>query len=159
MKNAKQYIEELELQPHIEGGYYKQILKSEDVITHNKKERSLYTSILFLLEKDNVSNFHELTADEIWYFHDGNPLTIHMIEQDGTYHNVKLGNDTKNNEVLQYVVKKGTIFGSDVEEGYALVSCAVIPGFEFDDFKLFKREELLQRFPNYKEIITKLTRE
>ncbi len=159
MKNAKQYIEELELLPHIEGGYYKQILKSEDVITHNKKERSLYTSILFLLEKNNVSNFHELTADEIWYFHDGNPLTIHMIEQDGTYHNVKLGNDTKNNEVLQYVVKKGTIFGSDVEEGYALVSCAVIPGFEFDDFKLFKREELLQRFPNYKEIITKLTRE
>lgn len=159
MKNAKQYIEELELQPHIEGGYYKQILKSEDVITHNKKERSLYTSILFLLEKNNVSNFHELTADEIWYFHDGNPLTIHMIEQGGTYHNVKLGNDAKNNEVLQYVVKKGTIFGSDVEEGYALVSCAVIPGFEFDDFKLFKREELLQRFPNYKEIITKLTRE
>lgn len=159
MKNAKQYIEELELLPHIEGGYYKQILKSEDVITHNGKERSLYTSILFLLEKNNVSNFHELTADEIWYFHDGNPLTIHMIEQDGTYHNVKLGNNAKNNEVLQYVVKKGTIFGSDVEEGYALVSCAVIPGFEFDDFKLFKREELLQRFPNYKEIITKLTRE
>lgn len=159
MKEAKKYIEELELKPHVEGGYYKEILKSQDTIQYNGKNRSLYTSILFLLEKNNVSNFHELTADEIWYFHDGMPLTIHMITKEGKYHTVKLGRNSSENEVLQYVVEKGTIFGSDVEEGYALVSCAVVPGFEFDDFKLFERSELLNRFPQHKEIIVKLTRQ
>lgn len=63
------------------------------------------------------------------------------------------------NEHLQYTVPKGSIFGSTVEEGYALVSCMVAPGFTFADFKLFEKTELLKSYPNYAEIIEILTLE
>ncbi|MGY3724638.1 hypothetical protein SAMN05421767_11011 [Granulicatella balaenopterae] len=159
MKTAQQWINELEMISHVEGGYFKEQLKSDQTIHHNDHDRALYTSILFLLEHDNPSNFHRLTADEIWYYHDGSPLTVHMIHPDGTYEQIKLGKDILNGEVLQAVVPRGVIFGSSVEEGYALVSCMVAPGFEFEDFTLFKRQELLDQYPDHQEIIEKLTRD
>jgi predicted cupin superfamily sugar epimerase len=57
------------------------------------------------------------------------------------------------------VVKGGTIFGSEVKdrEGYALVSCAVAPGFDFADFELFTTQDLLPLYPQHKEIILKMT--
>ncbi len=158
MKNAQEWIEELGMVSHIEGGYFKEVLKSDQTIHHNNHKRALYTSILFLLEQDNPSNFHRLTADEIWYYHDGTSLTIHMIHPDGTYQQIKLGKNIKDGEVLQAVVPKGVIFGSSVEEGYALVSCMVAPGFEFEDFKLFNQQELLDLYPKHQKIIEKLTR-
>ena len=158
MKTAKQWIDELEMISHVEGGYFKEQLKSDQTIQHNHHDRALYTSILFLLEHDNPSNFHRLTADEIWYYHDGSPLTVHLIDETGDYQQIKLGKDIQNGEVLQAVVPRGVIFGSSVDEGYALVSCMVAPGFEFEDFKLFKRQELLDLYPKHQAIIEKLTR-
>src|SRR5699024_3908517 len=103
----------------------------------------------------NPSHLHQLTADEVWYYHAGHSLTIHTISKSGEYEAIKLGTDVENGEVLQALVPKGTIFGSSVEnEGeYALVSCMVAPGFEFDDFKLFTQDELIERFPQHEDII------
>lgn len=155
MKKASEWIQELEMAAHIEGGYFKEVLKSSDKVGH----RALYTSIYFLLEEDNPSHFHRLTADEVWYFHDGEPLTIHMIHPDGSYEAVQLGKEISAGQVLQYCVPKGTIFGSSVEKGYALVSCMVAPGFEYSDFELFTRRQLLEEYPQHAAIIEKLTRE
>ncbi|MFA9414401.1 MULTISPECIES: cupin domain-containing protein [unclassified Streptococcus] len=157
MTTIDDWVEALELVPHIEGGYYRQIYKSKESA---RTDRALYTSIYFLLTAESPSRFHRLTADEIWYFHAGAPLTIHMIHPDGTYEAVKLSNKVLDNCRLQYCVPKGTIFGSTVEDegAFALVSCMVAPGFEYEDFELFDRVKLLASYPDHADIITRLTK-
>ncbi|MCR8969786.1 cupin domain-containing protein [Facklamia sp. 7083-14-GEN3] len=157
-KSVKEWIETFEMEAHPEGGYFREVEKSESKIKVDGKERALYTSIYFLLEKGNPSHFHRLTADEIWYYHHGQPLTVHMISPEGNYTQVTLGLDLANGHVLQYRVPKGTIFGSTVEEGFSLVSCMVSPGFEFDDFELFTYNELVEQYPEHEEIIKILTK-
>lgn len=153
MQTVEYWIEQLQLEGHQEGGYFKQILKSHS--THDG--RALYTSIYFLLTSSNPSHFHRLTADEVWYFHEGAPLTVHMIYPDGRYETIELGKDIVAGQQLQAIVPKNVIFGSTVEEKYALVSCMVSPGFEYEDFELFKQDELLTAYPEHREIIERLT--
>lgn len=156
MKTKEEWIKELNLAPHPEGGFYLRTEESEEMIARGNQERRLYTSIYFLLTEESPSHFHQLTADEIWYYHDGQPLTVHCIFEDGTYEAVKVGKDTANGEKLHYTVPAGTIFGSVAEHDYSLVSCVVVPGFEFSDFKLFTQSELLKDYPQHERIIKEL---
>lgn len=79
-KDAQYWVEHLDLEPHVEGGFYRQVYKSKELtIREDESKRNLYTSIYFVLEADNPSHFHRLTVDEIWYYHYGSPLTVHMI--------------------------------------------------------------------------------
>ncbi|MGI2327012.1 cupin domain-containing protein [Planococcus sp. YIM B11945] len=158
--NAKHWIKQLEMEAHPEGGYFKQSLKSDHIFspaTH-PDERSLYTSIYFLLQSEDVSHFHQLLSDEVWYFHAGSSLTIHIIDESGNYRQEKLGLNIQNGEKPQVCVKKGSIFGSTVDEkeAYSLVGCMVSPGFEFADFKLFSQNDLLADFPQHEEVISRL---
>lgn len=157
-KSMEEWIKALEMKDHPEGGYFSEVERSQNKIIIDGKERSLFTSIYFLLEKENPSHFHRLTADEIWYYHYGQPLTVHMISPDGIYSKVTLGLDVTSDQVLQYCVPKGTIFGSTVEDGFSLVSCMVSPGFEFKDFELFSYNELIEQYPEYKKIIRLLSK-
>ncbi len=157
MKTAQQWIEELNLVPHPEGGYYRQTDYAEEVYSENGKELPLYTNIYFLLTPDSPSHFHQLTSHEMWFYHAGNPLTVHSLHEDGSYSKVTLG--LGEGEVLHHNVHAGTIFGSTVDEDYALVSCTVVPGFDFSDFKLFTKEDLLENYPNHQEIIGHLAYE
>src|SRR5699024_9377692 len=121
-KNIQYWLNQLDLQPHPEGGYYKEIIKAK---SNNLNERPVYSSIYLLLTHDNISHFHRIDADEIWYYHAGDSLTVHMIHSDGRYQSVTIGKDLEAGDVLQYVVPKGTIFASSIEgeNGYALVGC------------------------------------
>lgn len=157
MKTAKQWINHLNLEPHPEGGYYRQTDYADDIYFKNGKELPLYTNIYFLLTPESPSHFHQLTSDEIWFYHAGNPLTVHSLHADGSYSKAVLG--LGGSEVLHHNVHAGTIFGSTVEEGYALVSCTVVPGFDFSDFKMFTKEDLIQKYPEHKEIINRLAYE
>ncbi|MGL5416503.1 MAG: cupin domain-containing protein [Clostridium sp.] len=155
MKDSNYYIEKLEMIAHVEGGYYKETVLSEDNFNEDKK---LYSSIYFLLRTGEVSHFHRLTADEMWYYHDGEGLTIYMISPSGELITKQLGLDIEKGESPQVLVPKGYIFGSAMNnEGFSLVGCMVAPAFTFDDFKLFERKELLEMYPEHKEIIEKLT--
>lgn len=155
-----QRIEQLSLQPHAEGGYFKETNRGDIVIkTTAGKEHANYSNILFLLAEGQPSHFHRLQSDEVWYFHEGSPLSIHCLYPDGTYEVVKLGNHLAEGEQLQFVVPKNTIFGSSVESGYALVSCMVSPSFDYEEFELFTQAELLKIYPNHQEIIKKLAYE
>jgi len=157
MKTAEYYIDKLGLEAHIEGGYFKQSYLSEDKIKENKK---LYSSIYFLLKTGEVSNFHRLKSDELWYYHDGEALTIYIIDEKGNLIEKKLGLNIDKGEVPQVLVKKGSIFGSAMNnEGFSLVGCMVAPAFTYEEFELFKRRELLELYPEYKDIIIKLTRD
>jgi len=160
-------IANLGLVPHPEGGYYKSTYQSTERISDTEVsvnfegERKLYTSIYFLLTSDDVSHFHRLKSDEIWYFHGGSPLTIHVIHENGEYEEIKLGMNLEKDEVPQALVPKNSIFGSSVydKDTFSLVGCMVSPGFEFQDFELFTQDDLLRQYPQHEEIILKLAYE
>jgi len=102
-----------------------------------------------------------LKSDEIWYFHGGSPLTIHVIHENGEYEEIKLGMNLEKDEVPQALVPKNSIFGSSVydKDTFSLVGCMVSPGFEFQDFELFTQDDLLRQYPQHEEIILKLAYE
>ncbi|CBZ02611.1 cupin domain-containing protein [Clostridium botulinum] len=165
MKDANYFIEKLDMIAHPEGGYYKESFISAENITDSDltttfdDKRILWTSIYFLLRNGEVSNFHRLKSDEMWYYHSGSPLTIYMITPEGELITEQLGLDIEKGEKPQVLVPKNYIFGSAMNnKGYALVGCMVSPGFEFRDFELFERDTLLNLYPKYKETIEKLTR-
>ena len=164
MKTANYWVKQLNMIAHPEGGYYHVTynspyrIDSEMIECEFKGTRALASSIYFLIEEGNVSNFHRLKSDEIWYFHEGEPLTIAMITPDGKYESVQLGLDFEKGERPQIIVPAGTIFGSYPRSGYALVSCMVSYAFEFEDFELFERQTLLEEYPEHTDIITYLTR-
>jgi len=156
---AQELISQLKLEQHPEGGYYRSTYQSDLTTKCTQGERPLYTSIYFLLSSGDVSHFHRLQSDEIWYFHGGSSLTVHMITPAGKYEEVALGLDIENGEVPQFIVTKNTIFGSSVKDinTYSLVGCMVSPGFDFADFELFEQGDLLAQYPEHHEIIKKLT--
>ncbi|MDF2067207.1 cupin domain-containing protein [Bacillus sp. Cr_A10] len=155
--DAEYYIKHLGLEPHPEGGYFKSTFASEESVN----SRKLYTSIYFLLGADDVSHFHRLKSDELWYFHGGSSLLVHVIDEDGNYVEHKVGLDIENGETPQVLVPKNSIFGSSVMENgsFSLVGCMVAPGFEYEDFELFTQSELLDKYPQHEQIIRKLAYE
>ncbi|OJF97151.1 cupin domain-containing protein [Alkalibacterium sp. 20] len=156
MKSVEQWIKELQLEPHPEGGYFKQTDLSDDTYAKEGKHLPLYTNIYFLLTAANPSHFHRLTSDELWFYHAGHPLTIHSLTPEGSYQETTLSLETSEEHQLHHTVPAGTIFGSTVEDGYALVSCTVVPGFDFADFQLFTKNELSEIYPEHQTIINKL---
>ncbi|WNS76539.1 cupin domain-containing protein [Bacillus sp. DTU_2020_1000418_1_SI_GHA_SEK_038] len=162
--DAQYFVSKLGLEPHPEGGYYKRTFESgertsdQELTVNFEGKRKLYTSIYFLLTSNDLSHLHRLKSDELWYYHAGSPLTIHIIHENGEYEEIKLGLNLDKGEVPQALVPKNAIFGSSVmeEDTFSLVGCMVSPGFEFQDFELFTQDELLSQYPTHKEIIEKL---
>ena len=156
LNRIDELIRDLELSKHPEGGFYTETYRS--TVKTETLNGVLMTSIYFLLTSENVSNFHRISNDELWFHHEGSPISIHILEQ-GVHRELILGKSYGTASRPQHLVKGNTIFGSAVLEAnsYALVSCVVSPGFEFKDFELFTEEQLLDAFPNEKEIIERLT--
>lgn len=158
-------IQQLSMIKHPEGGYYAQTFRSFTNINgiaiglEKSEYRPLSTSIYFLLSDKEVSHFHRLKSDEIWYYHGGETLVVVIINENGNLEEHKLGMDLSSGESPQLIVPAGSIFGSFVEsgKGTSLVGCMVSFGFDFEDFTLFTREELLSSFPKHSKIIEKLT--
>ena len=167
MKKANDWINHLKLQPHPEGGYFKEVYRAPETIpqhalpTRFKGERSFSTSIYFLLTQTEFSAFHRIQQDELWHFYEGSPLTIHCIDTQDNYSYIQLGRNFLKGEVLQAVVKAGVWFASSItaqQQPYSLVGCTVAPGFDFADFELAKRNDLLTQFPQHHDLICSLTR-
>ena len=164
-KGINYWIDHFKMEAHPEGGYYRQIYRSGQVIPASalsdkyNGNRLAATSIYFLLPSNNVSHLHRLASDELWYHHYGTTLTIHIITENGNYEKISLGPEAGNGGLFQALVPGGTIFGATVAEkdNYALVSCMVSPGFTFEDFELLDREDVLYQYPQHKAIIKKLT--
>ncbi len=164
--NAKFWIEKLGLERHPEGGYYRETYRSEGIIPESalpddrKGPRCFSTAIYFLLEGHDFSAFHRIRSDEIWHFHAGSTLLIHVIDPQGTYHLIKLGCNPEDGETFQAVVSAGCWFGAEPadERSFGLVGCTVAPGFDYRDFEMAERTELLDKFPLHSAIINRLTR-
>lgn len=163
---VKLLVEKLDLQEHVEGGFYKETYRSKGIIRKESAtenfdgDRNYSTGIYFLLTSENFSAFHRIKQDEMWHFYEGAPLTIHMINEEGAYSFHRLGLDLENHEEPQFTVPKNVWFASEVEDPntYCLTGCTVSPGFDFNDFELAERKKLIEAYPNYKEVIHRLTR-
>lgn len=157
MYTADYFIEKLEMIAHPEGGFYKESFKSETTYSQNSDPRALWTSIYFLLRTGEISHLHRLKSDEMWYYHAGEALSIYMISPEGELIIEQLGLNIQNGEKPQVLVPKGYIFGSAMNQnGFSLVGCMVSPGFDFKDFELFNKEDLLKQYPTHEDVINKL---
>jgi predicted cupin superfamily sugar epimerase len=162
-QKAKYYIQKLQLNKHPEGGYYREIYRSGEMISIDapKKnlKRNVSTSIYFLLEGPQVSKFHRLNSDELWHFYDGSSVKIYVVDERGRLTEIILGKKTENGEVFQTVIKKNNWFAAEVinKRSFALIGCTVSPGFDFSDFELASRDYLLEKYPKHKELIFKFT--
>src|SRR5215472_4969136 len=123
--------------------------------------RAASTAIYFLLEGENFSAFHRLRSDEVWHFYAGSPMVVESIDRAGSRSTILLGGDPDAGQMFQAVVRAGCWFASHVGDwrGWALVGCTVAPGFDFEDFEIAKRAELVNRYPQHREMIERLTRE
>ncbi len=166
-KNAAYWKERLQLQQHPEGGAYRRTFSSSvtaaagSLPTVFKGMRHYSSAIFFLLEYGNFSAFHRLHSEEMWHFYTGYSLTIYEIAKSGRLLIHTLGSDFEAGERFQVLIPAGSWFGSRVEqtEGFALVGCTVTPGFDFSDFELASRAELVHAYPQHATLIRELTRE
>jgi hypothetical protein len=163
---VQQYIRQLGLQPHPEGGFYRETYRSDENIPAEglperfNGKRSFATAIYFLIEQHNFSALHKIKSDETWHFYAGDALEVIELDEAGILKTTLIGNNLDAGEVFQYTVKANTWFGSRVKAGgsFSLVGCTVAPGFDFKDFEMAEREELLRLFPQHSELITQMTR-
>jgi predicted cupin superfamily sugar epimerase len=158
--NAKAIIQKLRLKPHPEGGYYSETYRSAEFLFNNKGEkRNITTAIYFLLENKDKSHFHRIQSDELWFFHQGEPLEIVMIQHEQIIP-IILGNNIEKGEIPQARIPSNIWFASKIKTGmgYSLVSCTVSPGFDFLDFELAQRQHLLQYYPHLKDAVEEFTR-
>jgi hypothetical protein len=159
-QDASYWIDQLNLQPHPEGGYYKEMFRSQQQVSRSGSTdiKQACTSIYYLLEGEDYSGFHRIMSDEVWYFHKGVPLNIHVINTGGNSEVWELSDRPTGN--LSLVVPGGLWFAAEIpsKKGYTLVSCAVAPGFEFSEFEMADGETLCQHYPGHNELFNRLCR-
>ena len=132
---ADQIIDHLKLQPHPEGGYYRQTWAAEN--TAASSDRPEGTCIYFLLKEGQSSHRHKVDATEIWFYHAGAPLVLSIAEADeGPAKDHILGGDVLAGQHGHFTVPKDAWQAARTTGDYTLVSCTVTPGFTFDGFTL-----------------------
>lgn len=167
-KAVRRLIEALDLQPLPgEGGYYKETYRSGIKIPVPLKDgeqpvsRHLGTAIYYFVTPQEFSALHKLKSDEVFHFYGGDPVEMIQISETGEVKTIILGPDVLKGQQVQVVVSAGTWQGTRLIKGgeYALMGTTVFPAFEFADFELGKRAELVARFPRLMAQIKKFTRE
>ena len=163
---VKEIIETLELQPHPEGGFFKETYRSNGFIPQQvlpngfDGPRNYSTCIYYLLQSGDFSAFHKIRQDEIWHFYLGSPIELYMISEFGNLTKVTIGNVITKGQRLQFVVPKNHWFAATVVEknSFSLIGCTVSPGFDFKDFTLASQQDLIESFPQHRDIIKTFTR-
>ncbi len=130
MQSADEIIRNLGLQPHPEGGHFRETFRDPAEIDG----RSASTAIYFLLREGERSHWHRADAAEVWHFYAGAPLELEIA--DGARRVVRLGSDLPAGERPQAVVPAGAWQSARSLGAWTLVGCTVAPGFEFAGFEL-----------------------
>ena len=193
--SACQVAEALNLQPHREGGFFRETYRASTEVATLAGARPLATAILYLLTPESPSCFHRLAADELWFWHAGGRVELWLLPPEGAETGAgpsaakSSGGTAGTAEILQTAlvtigpdnpstlvparrwmgarVAAGSdgevapqgVAGTDKQKaaGWALVSCVVTPGFEYEDFELADREVLLREHPAHRDVIVALT--
>jgi uncharacterized protein len=150
-------IEALELVPHPEGGFFAETYRS----ARSAGGRSLGTAIYFLVTAESPSRMHRVASDEIWHFYRGDALEMLQLDPGGASRIVAIGPRIVAGERPQVLVPAGVWQGVRVAPGgrYALVGATVTPGFDFADFQMGNRAELIAKYPDRAALVAALTAE
>jgi len=127
MNDSDKLIEQLEMNPHPEGGYYSESFRDRD---------NSVSLIYYLLKKGQRSHWHRLKKNEILHFYKGDSLSVHISADAKTTITKKLGNSISSNENLHLVIHAGSWFSMNSEGDYSLIGCTVSPAFDYADFEL-----------------------
>ncbi|HEY6325676.1 MAG TPA: cupin domain-containing protein [Candidatus Cybelea sp.] len=154
-EDAARLIRDLGLRPHPEGGYFTESYRSDRSVVGEAGDRRAVTSIYYLLSGDDFSAFHRIKSDELWHFYEGADVAIECIDPGGGHRRLVVGRAAR-----QAAIPPGVWFAAYLAggKGYALVGCDVAPGFEYVDFEIATRAELLDAFPQHASLVGRLTR-
>jgi uncharacterized protein len=155
---TQNYINKLKLIDHPEGGFYREVYRSEMVLKNvNGQERNISTSIYYLLSDGAFSAFHRIKSDESWHYYDGEGFLEILVLDDGKLEILRLGLDISTGERPQQMVPAGKWFAARLNnpDGFVLAGCTVAPGFDFQDFEMARKQDLLRAYPEHKELIAK----
>jgi predicted cupin superfamily sugar epimerase len=157
-REAARLVKKLELQKHPEGGYYRQTYKSDTMVNVEGREgpRNASSAIYYMLAGNEFSAFHRLRSDELWHHYAGGTLVIYAIDSDGKLAKIKIGQGA----MPQAVITAGTWFAAvpASKRSYCLVGCTMSPGFDYRDWELGKRDELVRMYPRHRKVIERYTK-
>ena len=168
MLSADQIVAILGLTPHPrEGGFFLESYRSDERIPaellpgRKAVHHCLGTAIYYLLTAETRSTIHRLASDEIFHFYLGDPVMLLVLDPDQGGQIVILGPDLAGGQSVQVVIPKATWFGACLVAGgkWSLMGTTMAPGFEYPDYEDGNRDELVQKFPEHADLITRLTLE
>jgi uncharacterized protein len=176
--SASDIAVQLTLEPHPEGGWFRETYRSEKAVETTRGSRAASTAILFLVTVSSPSRFHRLASDELWVFQAGLPLELITLDAGGAARVRVLGDPAARREAMpQALVPAGAWQAARVaagrrpgavapesdagraenERAWSLLSCVVTPGFDFADFELARPADLIALCPEETELILTLT--
>lgn len=166
---AQEIIQRLDLRPlPEEGGYYRETYRGNAASIPARTfgidantDRTVSTAIYYLVVPESFSALHRVKSDEIFHFYSGDTVEMIQIDERGNLERFILGNNIFNGEQPQVIVPRGVWQALRLKPGgrWSLMGTTVAPGFEFEDFEVGNREQLIQTFPQHREDIIRFTRE
>ena len=151
MKRSETLKEAFALIRHSEGGWFREVYTSA---FRYDESRASAGSIYFLLDAEEVSHFHQIDCDEIWFYHEGCGMKITVL-CDNAINEYFLGPDIENGQNFFVTIPSGAIFAAENldKEGFTFVSCVTTPKFRYEGFRLVDKSEIKAKYPdNYQEI-------
>lgn len=138
-QKATEIKKKYHLQEHEEGGAFSEVYTA----SFEKDGRPFAGSIYFLLDVGEVSHFHQIDCDEIWYYHEGCGMRITLLTETGIKRQL-LGSRLQYGESVMVVIPKGSVFAAEnlENDGYTFVSCVTVPKFKYSGFRLVKKSEI-----------------
>jgi predicted cupin superfamily sugar epimerase len=163
MKHYSEVIKKLNLTPlPEEGGFYKETYRSNRTVTSKELGmKTESTAIYYLITEESFSALHTVDQDEIFHFYAGSPVEMFQIDKNGIGSHIIIGSDFFNGETPQVIVPHGVWQGTKLKNptpgAWALLGCTVAPGFEFQNFHIKTRDDLIMTFPHLRDEIIKYT--
>ncbi|WP_339677647.1 cupin domain-containing protein [uncultured Zhongshania sp.] len=144
---SKDIIAQLNLAPHLEGGFYSRTFTS----AHTVKDRAAMSAIYYLLSKESsVGHLHKNHSDILHFWQHGSAIDYTLLAPDGSVTNIVMGPDLAAGQQLQMLVPGGYWKASELRQGeYGLISEAVCPGFDFNDHKLADASQIQRDYPQH----------
>ncbi len=155
---ATALINELNLQPHPEGGFFRELHRSAEQVNFHDKKRDAITTIYFLLPEKQYSRWHLVDADEVWHYYEGAPLDLYMASPDASsITHIRLGAvDLASGTQPVFTIPAGYWQCAASSGDYTLTGCSVGPGFDFSGFRFLNETEttlFAAKFPTMNQFL------
>jgi len=156
---VREIVKTLNMATHPEGGWFVEVYTAPKTYQSKVGIRPLAGSIYFLLNEKEVSHFHQMDCEEVWYYHEGCGIRLYLLEEDGTVKQVLLGQDLAHGQRPMVIIPAEKIFAAENidQSRYTLISCMTTPKFKYQGWRLVGQTELLKHFPQQQELIKRLT--